>query len=40
MSLLCAIPFAAALFSTCAAPAPLAVGYVEGEYVLLAPMEA
>ncbi|WP_159593716.1 HlyD family secretion protein [Chelativorans xinjiangense] len=39
MSMLCAIPFAAALFSACAAPGPLAVGYVEGEYVLLAPTE-
>lgn len=39
MSLLCTLPFAASLFSTCAAPAPLAVGYVEGEYVLLAPIE-
>ncbi|WP_311030297.1 HlyD family secretion protein [Mesorhizobium koreense] len=39
MSLLCALPFAASLFSACAAPAPLAVGYVEGEYALLAPVE-
>lgn len=39
MSLLCSIPFAASLFSACAAPAPLAVGYVEGDYVLLAPIE-
>lgn len=39
MSMLCTLPFAAALFSSCAAPAPLAVGYVEGEYVLLAPLE-
>lgn len=39
MSLLCAIPLAASLFSACAAPAPLAVGYVEGEYALLAPIE-
>lgn len=39
MSILCAIPFAASLFSACAAPAPLAVGYVEGDYVLLAPIE-
>ncbi|MGN6536460.1 MAG: HlyD family secretion protein [Mesorhizobium sp.] len=27
------------MFSACAAPAPLAVGYVEGDYVLLAPIE-
>jgi HlyD family secretion protein len=39
MSLLCSIPFAAALFSACAGPPPLAVGYVEGEFVLLAPIE-
>ena len=39
MSWLCAIPLAASLFSACGAPAPLAVGYVEGEYVLLAPIE-
>lgn len=39
MSLFCSIPFAASLFSACAAPAPLAVGYVEGDYVLLAPIE-
>jgi HlyD family secretion protein len=39
MSLLCAIPFAASLFSSCAAVSPLAVGYVEGDYVLLAPIE-
>lgn len=39
MSILCSIPFAASLFTACAAPAPLAVGYVEGDYVLLAPIE-
>jgi len=39
MSLLCSIPLAAKLFAACAAPTPLAVGYVEGEYVLLAPIE-
>lgn len=39
MSLLCALPLAASLFASCAAPAPLAVGYVEGEYVMLAPIE-
>jgi HlyD family secretion protein len=37
--MLCAIPLAASLFSACAAPAPLAVGYVEGEYALLAPID-
>lgn len=39
MSFICAIPFAVLLFSACAEPTPLAVGYVEGEYVLLAPIE-
>ncbi|PWK70783.1 HlyD family efflux transporter periplasmic adaptor subunit [Aminobacter sp. AP02] len=39
MSILCSIPFAASLFSACAGPAPLAVGYVEGDFVLLAPIE-
>ncbi|WP_315919124.1 HlyD family secretion protein [Mesorhizobium sp. SP-1A] len=39
MSLLCALPLAAQLFSACATPAPLAVGYVEGDFVLLAPIE-
>ncbi|MCV3239757.1 HlyD family secretion protein [Mesorhizobium sp. ZC-5] len=39
MSMFCAIPFAAWLFSACGPAAPLAVGYVEGEYVLLAPIE-
>jgi HlyD family secretion protein len=37
--MLCALPLAASLFSACAAPAPLAVGYVEGEFALLAPIE-
>jgi len=39
MSLFCILPFASSLFAACAAPAPLAVGYVEGEYVMLAPIE-
>ncbi|MCA0451975.1 MAG: glycosyltransferase family 2 protein [Proteobacteria bacterium] len=39
MSMLCAIPLAASLFSACAGPGPLAVGYVEGDYLLLAPIE-
>jgi HlyD family secretion protein len=39
MSLFCTLPLAASIFSACAAPAPLAVGYVEGEYVRLAPIE-
>lgn len=37
MSFLCTLPVIAALVPGCAPPAPLAVGYVEGEYVLLAP---
>lgn len=38
MSILCAIPLISALIAGCE-PDPLAVGYVEGEYVLLAPTE-
>ena len=37
MSFLCSLPLAAQLFGACAPAAPLAVGYVEGDYVLLAP---
>jgi HlyD family secretion protein len=39
MSFLCSLPLAAQLFSACGATAPLAVGYVEGDFVLLAPIE-
>lgn len=39
MSFLCAVPLAAQLFGACSGAGPLAVGYVEGDYVLLAPME-
>jgi HlyD family secretion protein len=39
MSMLCAVPFAAWLFAACGPAAPLAVGYVEGDFVLLAPIE-
>ena len=39
MSFLCAIPVIAGLFSTCVGLGTLAVGYVEGEYVLVAPIE-
>lgn len=39
MSILCSIPLAASLIAACAGPTPLAVGYVEGDYVLLAPIE-
>jgi HlyD family secretion protein len=38
MSFLCALPFLAGLIGGCAPP-PLAVGYVEGDFVLLAPIE-
>ncbi len=34
----CSIPLISALFVTCAPPPPFATGYVEGEYVLLAPV--
>lgn len=37
MSFLCAIPLVASLLAGCGTPQPLAVGYVEGEYVLIAP---
>jgi HlyD family secretion protein len=36
---LCAIPIIHSLFGMCAAAQPFAVGYVEGEYVLVAPIE-
>ena len=39
-ALLCAVPLISTLLTACAAPGPLAVGYVEGEYVLVAPIEA
>lgn len=39
MDFLCTLPVIAGLFSSCAAPPPLATGYVEGEYVLIAPVE-
>jgi HlyD family secretion protein len=39
MSFLCSLPLIASLISSCPAEAPVAVGYVEGEYVLLAPLE-
>ncbi len=38
-SILCAIPIVSALIADCSPPPPLAVGYVEGEYVLIAPIE-
>lgn len=39
MSIVCSIPYLATLISACAPSAPVAVGYVEGDYVLLAPIE-
>ncbi len=39
MSFLCAIPVITSLLNACAPAAPLAVGYVEGQFVLLAPTE-
>lgn len=39
MSMLCAIPVISGLFGACAPSAPLATGYVEGDYVLIAPVE-
>ena len=39
MSFVCAIPVIASLIWTCGGSGPLAVGYVEGEYVLVAPIE-
>lgn len=36
---LCALPFAASLFSACAVPQPFATGYVEGEYTMVAPVQ-
>lgn len=39
MSIICSIPYVALLVGACAPAAPLAVGYVEGDYVLLAPID-
>ncbi|MGL4279270.1 MAG: HlyD family secretion protein, partial [Albidovulum sp.] len=36
--LICAIPVISALFNACAPVPPFATGYVEGEYVLIAPV--
>ncbi|MEO8530062.1 MAG: hypothetical protein ABI459_02465 [Deltaproteobacteria bacterium] len=37
--MICAVPLVSSLFASCAAPLPFATGYVEGEYVLIAPVE-
>ena len=39
LDFVCTLPLLASLFSACLPPPPLAVGYVEGEYVLVAPIE-
>lgn len=39
MSFVCAIPLISSLFPGCAPAPPLATGYVEGQYVLIAPVE-
>jgi HlyD family secretion protein len=39
MDFLCSIPVFVSLIGGCPAPQPVATGYVEGEYVLLAPVE-
>ena len=36
--LLCTLPLISALFVSCSPPPPFATGYVEGEYVLIAPV--
>ncbi len=38
MSLLCALPLAASILAACAPPSPFATGYVEGEFILVAPV--
>jgi HlyD family secretion protein len=39
IDILCSVPLVASLFAACVPSPPLAVGYVEGEYVLIAPIE-
>lgn len=39
MEFLCAVPIIGGLLAPCVPPPPLAAGYVEGEYVLIAPIE-
>lgn len=38
MADLCTLPLVASLFAACAAPAPFATGYAEGEFTLVAPV--
>lgn len=40
MSFVCALPLVASLLTACAGNSHLAVGYVEGDFVLLAPVES
>lgn len=37
-ALICSVPLLSALFAVCAPPLPFATGYVEGEFVLIAPV--
>ena len=39
MNLLCAIPLVSSFFAACTSAPPFAVGYIEGEYALVAPVE-
>jgi len=39
MSFLCSLPLISALLTGCDAPGPIATGYVEGDFVLVAPVE-
>ena len=39
MTFLCSLPVISLLFNACLPPEPLATGYVEGDYVLIAPIE-
>ncbi|GHC28817.1 hemolysin secretion protein D [Gemmobacter nanjingensis] len=38
MSLICAVPLLSALFAACDMPPPFATGYVEGDFVMIAPI--
>jgi HlyD family secretion protein len=39
MTIICSVPLLASLFSACITEPPFAVGYVEGEFALIAPVE-
>lgn len=34
----CSIPIVAGFFASCATPGPIATGYVEGEFLMMAPV--